>query len=132
MKELSKIKAPIQVNLDVLKHWKFCVNSIDPFYAYVDGKKTDTQLGIRVECVIIEDNYTADNYKAKANRYEKIRFKLLGETNLGMFAVDEIVVPYGVTKATIYGDFGGTDISVECKLMNADEYQKRVSSKAHA
>lgn len=124
MKELYKLKAPVQIDMKVFDKWKMIVNNTEKLFEYVDGEKSDNQIGIKVNCVILEDNYEAQGYTKNANRYEKITFKVLGENDLNLFKIDEEVKPVAISKAIVYGDYNN-QLSIECKLMNAGQYAQR-------
>lgn len=130
MKELYKLRAPIQIDLSVFQKWKMVVNDIQPLFQYSDGKRTSNELGIKVVCVILQDDLELEGYTKNVNRYEKITFKILGENNLNLFKTDEEVKPYNVKKALIYGDYGN-ELSIECNLMNADQYRRNLA-KSHS
>lgn len=133
-KGLAKLKPKIQIDLKLFDYWALLVVNVSEYYAYVQGQRDESQpLGIKVECVIAQDDFPySGNTPEHANEFEKVSFKIPGETRLDLFHHRQRVVPYDFKKVILYGDYQN-QLSIECGgLADYEQYMKsKTSSKAH-
>ncbi|MEW4355112.1 hypothetical protein AB1I63_09740 [Streptococcus pneumoniae] len=127
LKCVSAIKAPVQIDVAIFFKWKMQVISCEENFPYINREKSSIQNGIKVHCVVIEDNFKSEKYQDNCNQFEKITFKVLNENDVNKFKHGELVQPYNFTKAILYGDYNN-QLSIECSLMNAEAYSRNVAA----
>lgn len=128
LKGLNQLKKKVQIDPKVFNYWELLVLNVSEYFAYKDGVRDDSHpLGIKVECVIASDEYPYDTNKVPlhANEFEKIAFKLPGETDLNRFQYKQRVMPYDFSKITVYGDYSN-QLSLEGKLADYQSYVEAV------
>lgn len=125
LRGLAKLKPAIQIDTRIFQYWKLVVINCSEYYAYVNGERDSSKaLGIKVQCVIMQDDFPyTGNTGANANEFEKISFKIPGETRLDLFQHRQRVVPYNFSKVVLYGDYQN-ELSIECQLADYDAYMK--------
>lgn len=94
-----------------LKDKKFIVKETRPYFEYVNGEKTDKELGTTVVCLIDEDNTKYADDEVDVNLLETINFKVPGK-QLDL-AQKTAVKPAEIIKASVYGEFLNK-LSIEC------------------
>ena len=129
MKNLSKIKVPIQVDTSVFSKLTISFLSAKTWYEYTDGQKNSQPSGISVSTVILEDNIMIDGYEPHSNEFEKLTFNIRNEFNTEKFQHREILIPHSFEKVGIYGDYQN-QLSIICKLATESEYKQMMASKA--
>lgn len=129
MKNLSKIKVPIQVDTSVFSKLTISFLSAKTWYEYTDGQKNSQPSGITVSTVILEDNIDIDGYEPHSNEFEKLTFNIRNETSLEKFKHREIIIPYEFEKISIYGEYQN-QLSIICKLATEAEYKQMIANKA--
>ncbi|MGQ7354428.1 hypothetical protein ACTGXY_06240 [Streptococcus suis] len=129
MKNLSKIKVPIQVDTSVFSKLTISFLSAKTWYEYKDGQKNSKPSGITVSAVIIEDNIVLDGYEPHSNEFEKLTFNVRNETNLEKFKHRETIIPYEFEKISVYGEYQN-QLSIICKLASEAEYKQMIANKA--
>lgn len=94
-----------------LKDKKFIVKETKPYFEYVNGEKTDKELGTSVVCLVSEDNTKYADDEVAVNLFETINFKVPGkQVDL---AQQTAVKPVDIIKASVYGQFQN-NLSIEC------------------
>lgn len=129
MKNLSKIKVPVQIDINLFSKMVFSHLSTKSWYEYNEGQKNSQPSGISVSTVILEDNITIDGYEPHSNEFEKLTFNVRNEFNTERFKHREILIPYDFEKVTIYGDYQN-QLSIICKLATESEYKAMMANKA--
>ncbi|HEM5202419.1 TPA: hypothetical protein U1323_000880 [Streptococcus suis] len=129
MKNISKMKLPIQLDTKLFSKLSFSFISAKEWYEYSQGQKNSKPSGITVSAVIIEDNIVLDGYEPHSNEFEKLTFNVRNETNLEKFKHREIIIPYEFEKISVYGEYQN-QLSIICKLATEAEYKQMIANKA--
>src|SRR5699024_214651 len=97
-----------------LKDKSFVVKEVKPVIEYVNGERTDKEIGTNVVCLITRDDtkYSEDGSEEGVNLYETISFKV-PKNNFELNQKSK-VRPVRITKATVYGNFMN-NLSIECE-----------------
>lgn len=82
---------------------KIMVLNVEPYYSYVDGKKTDQKLGTKINAIISGDNtkYFDDSID---NLFEKISFKIPGVYDINIKKMSRIKITK-FEKVVVYGQY---------------------------
>lgn len=109
----KKINKLYQIKPTFFSNCLLQVLEVSPLYEYKDNKKSDKQIGIKVEVIIIEDKFP--EYEMNTNQFEKFHIKEIGEMNVNKYSkgTKGRVLP---TKASFYGDGYIKNLSVEGKF----------------
>lgn len=129
MKHLSKLKVPVQIDINLFSKMVFSHLSTKSWHEYNEGQKNSQPSGIAVSTVILEDNITIDGYEPHSNEFEKLTFNVRNEFNAERFKHREILIPYDFEKVTIYGDYQN-QLSIICKLATEAEYKAMIANKS--
>lgn len=129
MKNLTKLKLPVQIDLDQFYKLKFSFISAKPWYEYTNKQRHALPSGTSVSVVVVEDNIDIEGYEPHSNEFEKLTLKLRDNFDSVNFKHREIVVPYDFEKLTIYGEYHD-GLTIICKLATEAEYKAMMASKA--
>lgn len=82
---------------------KIMVLNVEPYYAYVDGNKTDQKLGTKINAIISSDNTKYSDDKMD-NLFEKISFKMPGIYDVNIKKMSRIKITK-FEKVVVYGQY---------------------------
>ena len=129
MKNVSKMKLPIQIDINLFSKLVLGHLSTKQWYEYTDGQKNSQPSGITVSTVILEDHIDIDGYEPHSNEFEKLTFNIRNEFNTEKFQHRQIVIPYNFEKVGVYGEYQN-QLSIICKLATEAEYKQMIVNKA--
>lgn len=129
MKNVSKMKLPIQIDINLFSKLVLGHLSTKQWYEYTDGQKNSQPSGITVSTVILEDHIDIDGYEPHSNEFEKLTFNIRNEFNTEKFQHRQIVIPYNFEKVGVYGEYQN-QLSIICKLATEAEYKQMIANKA--
>ncbi|MGQ3449908.1 hypothetical protein ACTP3E_10270 [Streptococcus pneumoniae] len=106
---MKGLKHFLQFDLDgFLKDKEVTFLDAKPYYNYKDGKVTEELLGMKLECVITQDNTNYNNQDFN-NEYEKITVKVAGVEKVNINRGAKIKIQ---GKAKVWGDYS-QNLSIE-------------------
>ncbi|HFY0487189.1 TPA: hypothetical protein ACIGT5_001896 [Streptococcus pyogenes] len=82
----------------------------NPYYEYVDGKKTENILGVKLLCVITKDDTEYDS--DVTNLYEKVTIKIQGANSVNLKRGSRLKIGDGSAK--VWGNFS-ENLTIESK-----------------
>ena len=82
----------------------------NPYYEYVDGKKTENILGVKLLCVITKDDTEYDS--DVTNLYEKVTIKIQGANSVNLKRGSRLKIGDGSDK--VWGNFS-ENLTIESK-----------------
>lgn len=120
---MKKLNQFLEFNHELfLRDKKFIVKGTQPYFEYVDGKRTEKQLGTTIICLISSDKTKyIDNGQevVGVNELEEIRFKVPNNNDLEL-PYKALITPLNIMKCSVYGEFRN-NLSIECEKVVINE-----------